>query len=104
MTKKKSNNNFLLVLSAIASLAAVIALAIFAANFSLDVSDNQHESLETAIRRCVVHYYATNGRYPESMEVISENYGITYDPDDFTVHYSVFASNLVPDITIISKS
>jgi len=57
--------------------------------------------LEDSIRRAVVIAYAVEGRYPESIEYIEENYGIRIDWSKYYVHYSIFASNLLPDITVI---
>ena len=57
--------------------------------------------LEDSIRRAVVIAYAVEGRYPESIEHIVEHYGIHIDESRFVVHYSIFASNIMPDITVL---
>jgi len=57
--------------------------------------------LEDSIRRAVIICYAVEGRYPASVEYIEEHYGIHIDRTKYVVHYSVFASNLLPDITVI---
>ena len=57
--------------------------------------------LEDSIRRAVVVAYAVDGRYPESIQYIEENFGIHIDWDRFVVHYHVFASNIFPDIAVI---
>jgi len=57
--------------------------------------------LEDSIRRAVVISYAIEGRYPESLEYIETNFGIHIDRSRYVVHYSVFASNILPDITVI---
>ena len=57
--------------------------------------------LEDSIRRAVVMSYAIEGRYPASIEYIEENFGIHIDRTKYVVHYSIFASNLIPDITVI---
>ena len=59
--------------------------------------------LEDSIRRAVIIAYAVEGRYPESVEYISEHYGIHIDESRYIVHYSIFASNLLPDITVIER-
>ena len=60
--------------------------------------------LEDSIRRAVVMSYAIEGRYPASIEYIEENFGIYIDRTKYVVHYSIFASNILPDITVISLS
>lgn len=57
--------------------------------------------LEESIRRAVVMNYAIEGRYPESIEYIESRYGIHIDRSKYAVHYSVFASNIMPEILVI---
>jgi len=57
--------------------------------------------LEDSIRRAVVMSYAIEGRYPESLEYIETNFGIFIDRTRYVVHYRVFASNMLPEITVI---
>jgi len=57
--------------------------------------------LEDSIRRAVVICYAVEGRYPDSIDYIEKNYGIHIDWSRYAVHYNIFASNLLPDITVI---
>ena len=57
--------------------------------------------LEDSIRRAVVIAYAVEGRYPDSIAHIEEHYGIHIDWSKYHVHYRIFASNLLPDITVI---
>lgn len=60
--------------------------------------------LEEALRRGSVACYAAEGFYPPDAEYLCRNYGITYDRERYTVHYSLFASNLMPDITVTERS
>ncbi len=59
------------------------------------------ESLETALRRDVVHCYATEGFYPPSLEYLEEHYGLTYNKDRYWIDYQPVGSNLMPDITVL---
>jgi len=59
--------------------------------------------LEDSIRRAVVMSYAVEGRYPESIAYIEENYGVLIDREKYTIHYEIFASNLMPDIMVIQR-
>lgn len=63
----------------------------------------QKESLENAITRSVTYCYAVEGAYPESLDYLKDNYGLTYDEDAFFVDYRVMGANILPDITIIEK-
>lgn len=64
----------------------------------------QQESLAAAIRRSAVHCYATEGAYPASLAYLKEHYGIRYDEKKYLVDYEVFASNLMPEITVIART
>ncbi len=55
------------------------------------------ESLYKAVMTC----YAIEGSYPPSYEYIKENYGTGIDEDRYKVEYFIFASNIMPDITIL---
>lgn len=63
----------------------------------------QKESLENAIVRSTTYCYTVEGAYPESLDYLKDNYGLTYDEDAFYVDYRVIGSNILPDITIIEK-
>jgi len=57
--------------------------------------------LDSSIRRAVVMCYAIEGQYPESIAYIEEHYQVSINWDKYIVHYSIFASNLMPDIMVI---
>lgn len=61
-----------------------------------------YQSLRTALERSVVHCYAIEGRYPPSLDYLKSHYGITYDENKYFIDYQPIASNMMPDITIIS--
>ena len=59
--------------------------------------------LEEALRRTAVSCYAAEGVYPPTLEYMEEHYGIQIDRTRYTVHYEVFATNIMPDITVLDK-
>ena len=59
--------------------------------------------LEDSIRRAVVTAYAIEGRYPDSLQHIEDNFNIHIDRNRYIVHYRVFATNLMPDIMVFEK-
>lgn len=58
-------------------------------------------TLRQAIRRASVQCYAIEGRYPPSVEYLEEQYGIQIDRERYHVFYDGFASNIMPEITVI---
>lgn len=72
-------------------------------SFSVSTKKRQKESLENAIMRNVTYCYTVEGSYPESLDYLKENYGLTYDEDLFFVDYRISGSNILPDVTIIER-
>lgn len=59
--------------------------------------------LEAALNRSITHCYATEGTYPESLEYLTKNYGLTYDEDKFYIDYQPLGADIMPDVTVIEK-
>ncbi|MDR1194552.1 MAG: hypothetical protein LBK98_10400 [Peptococcaceae bacterium] len=82
--------------------AAVVA--IFLNGLSSAVAGSAEEErrvAEESIRRAVISCYAIEGRYPASFDYLKENFGIRVDERKFRVEYDIFASNIMPDITVL---
>lgn len=65
----------------------------------------QEESYQLAcegIKRAAVECYALEGFYPPSIDYLTERYGLVIDSERYFVAYQYIASNLMPDITVIS--
>jgi hypothetical protein len=69
---------------------------------SVATSENLH-FLETAVLKATVQCYAIEGMYPPDVAYLEAHYGILIDKDNYIVHYEVFASNILPDITVLQK-
>ena len=87
--------------------AAVAVLLCFAT--ALDGLDSGRSAedlkqLEQALRRGCVACYAAEGIYPPNLEYLEEYYGLQFDETRYTVHYSAFAENLMPDITVLENT
>ena len=66
--------------------------------------DRRGQSLaEDAVRRAAVSCYAFEGSYPESYDYLKENYNLKINEDIYAVDYIVFASNVMPDITVLKR-
>lgn len=66
-------------------------------------SEKSLEQLEEALRRGCAACYATEGAYPSSLDYLTEHYGLQIDEKRYTVHYTAFAENLMPDITVLEN-
>lgn len=61
----------------------------------------QTQLLSDAINQAVVSCYATEGKYPESLDYLIEHYGIQIDKENYIVIYDIFADNIRPRIQVI---
>ena len=61
------------------------------------------QQLEDALRRTAVACYASEGFYPPDVDYMVQHYGLQYDEDAYRVHYEIFASNLMPEITVVER-
>ena len=71
-------------------------------NLTQKTSAESLRSTEEGLQRAAVHCYAIEGRYPESVAYLEENYGLRIDHTRYIVHYDIFADNIMPDITVFS--
>jgi hypothetical protein len=105
--RKRQNTLIPLLQGLLFPAAAVAVLLCFAT--ALDGLDSGRSAedlkqLEQALRRGCVACYAAEGIYPPNLEYLEEYYGLQIDETRYTVHYSAFAENLMPDITVLENT
>ena len=76
--------------------------------FALSRLENAHrgagkQQLEDALRRAAVTCYGAEGFYPPDVDYMVQHYGLQYDEDSYRVHYEIFATNLMPEMTVVEK-
>ena len=87
-------------------LAAVAILLWFLTaldNLDRGQGEEGRRQLEESLRRAAVAYYAAEGVYPPTLEELSRRSGVQIDQERYHVFYEIFASNLMPDITVLEK-
>jgi len=88
---------------------AVVLLAVLlwfftaVGNLTRDSGEEGRAQLESALRRAAVACYAAEGVYPPTMEYLTEQYGVQVEEEKYIVFYEIFASNLMPEITVLEK-
>lgn len=105
--KKKKNGFWGLIRGLLLPAAAVAALLWFAtAVDGLNTGRAEEDlcQLEETLRRGCVACYAAEGAYPTSLDYLKERYGVQIDEERYTVYYSAFAENLMPDITVLENT
>lgn len=105
--KKKENRILSLIAEYGISVALFVAVAAFCITGMQSAEKKQQEEAlrlaEESIARGAISCYALEGFYPPDYDYLKENYGIHVDEEKYTVFYSVFASNMMPDITVVEK-
>ena len=83
----------------------IIAVCLWCAADSVSERTQAEERmlLEAALNRSITHCYAIEGTYPESLEYLTKNYGLTYDEDKFYIDYQPLGADIMPDVTVIEK-
>lgn len=100
--RKKIKRSLWGYLTPVLILAACLSLLLAGTGqISSRTKSEQLDVLTQAIERASVQCYAIEGRYPPSVEYMEEHYGLSIDRDKYNVFYSGWASNIMPDITVI---
>ena len=103
MNRKKEKRSFSGLLAAVLAVVVLLCFTTALSNLTEGSSTQGREQLETALRRSAVACYAAEGIYPDDIAYLQEHYGIQINEERYTVIYTVFASNLMPDITVLEN-
>ena len=102
--KKKKTPLWAQILISVCAFAAVLFVFSFCMKrVQADADQKGARTLKESIQRATVECYAIEGRYPPSVRYLEENYGIKIDRTRFNVFYEGFASNIIPDITVVEN-
>lgn len=84
--------------------AAVAVWMIRGVREAAEVSDREGLRMaEQAVRQAAVSVYALEGAYPATYEDLKAYSGIAVDEERYVVFYEIFASNIMPEITVIER-
>jgi len=87
----------------VAAVAVLVCFTVALNGLSEGRSQEDLHQLEETLRRSCVACYAAEGVYPPSLDYLKDHYGLQVDESRYTVHYSVIAENLMPDITVLEN-
>lgn len=85
----------------VAVLAAALLFSSALHEMNTDRASHDAEKLHEALTRAAVSCYAVEGAYPPNVEYLVENYRVQIDTDRYAVKYELYASNLMPSITVL---
>ena len=103
MKKQTRKLNIPLFLLPLLAVAVLLVFLTSLSNLAQGRSEEDKRQLEDALRRASVACYAAEGIYPPNLDYLREHYGIQIDETRYMVVYDVFASNLMPDITVLEQ-
>lgn len=79
----------------------VLCASLFMGGASKTIQENQTEYLSDAVRRAAVQCYALEGRFPDNVVYLEDNYGLIIDRNNYAVYYEPTGGNLIPQIRVI---
>ena len=90
--------------AAVLAFAACIAVAV---SLYLDAASDISAQSEQAIRQAILdsakQCAAIEGSYPSSLSYLEEKYGLSVNRKDYLITYEVFASNVMPEVTVTAR-
>ena len=92
-----------LVLAAAAVAAVLIGWQLASSASGRDMEEESIAALREAVERSARQCYVVEGVYPPELSYMEEHYGLQVNHDDYYVTYEVFASNLPPEVAVVSK-
>ena len=90
------------VFAVFAVIVAAILLSWAGRTSGQDMGEESAAALKAAVERSALQCYVVEGNYPPSLAYLEENYGLQINREDFYVDYDIFASNVPPDIRVVS--
>ena len=99
---KKINLSLVSIIVSLLFIAAIVAV-IFVSFDQKELTERQTELVRDSVVNCVVQCYALEGRYPDDLKYLQQNYGLQLDTDRYIYHYDKFASNILPDVQVFAR-
>ncbi len=105
MPYKKSRRRRLITaaLTLVISAAFVLIAAFGIICFDQNLRRQQLSAVQQSVQNAVIHCYALEGSYPPNLDYLAKNYGLVIDKKHYIYDYSIFASNIPPEIHIFRK-
>ena len=63
----------------------------------------QTQFVVDAVHNAALTCYAVEGAYPTDLEYLRKYYHLAYNEEKYLVHYDAFASNVMPDISVVER-
>lgn len=102
--RKTRVQSFARALAVLLALAAVVwGITVLDTRVNADLQEQAAAALKQAVMDAVVQCYAVEGKYPQDLDTLEKEYGVQINHQRFIVTYDVFASNQLPDVSVLVK-
>lgn len=81
----------------------VAATVVLLPGIRRSVREGGREAVRSAVLQSAVECYTVEGAYPESLEHLMNNYGLSVNQRDYIVIYQAMASNQMPDVQVLVR-
>ena len=103
MKKKKNYMRAAYVISIIVLLIMIAIVIKAVSSYDEAYARARLDTVREAVYEALITCYALEGSYPGSLDYLADNYGLIIDRDRYIYHYSIFASNILPEFDVIPK-
>ena len=101
---KRQNYSWLPLAFGLVLFAAIAVWTVRGVKDASRMSDKEGLRLaEEAIERAVISCYSLEGVYPATYEELKAKSGLTIDEEKYIVIYEIFASNILPSVTVMER-
>lgn len=100
---KKSG--YLCVLVVMCALTAIflISMNAYTSYVNEKTLEQQKEILQNAVKNALRTCYAIEGKYPDDIQYLIDNYALRVNEDRFHIYFDSFAENVMPDVRVIAR-
>ena len=85
------------------SIIFVLCLSLSFGSLKEKSTKDDIQRINDGIKQSILECYAIEGKYPESIDYLSENYGIYLNSDLYQIHYRYLGSNMIPEFGVFEK-
>ncbi|MCI2046794.1 MAG: hypothetical protein LKJ90_03665 [Faecalibacterium sp.] len=103
MNQTKRNTGIKRLLAAALILLCLAGAAALYQKVMADLAAQEQGAVRQAVLRCAVQCYSVEGVYPPDLAYMEENYGLIVNQERYIVSYDAFASNLLPQVSVLTK-
>lgn len=101
---KRKKNVIPTVLSLALTAVLFVGCVLFLGKLRSETDRSELESVRGRIEKGITLCYSIEGAYPESLDYLEENYGVSYDSGKFIVHFLYAADNIRPTVNVIERN